>query len=278
MVIGFFNLVLTGYPYFEGVQLADCPVVFIAPKKKPADFDASNSFAVSLRRSTEAVHRRAEKATFIRGFLRGTTTRDSYTRLLAALHPVYHAMEDAARRLGPVHPVLARLNFEPLYRAEAVERDLIFLAGENWATTVRLMPASEVYVRRIRAVADAEPLRLIGHFYTRYMGDLSGGQILARIAGRSLGLSVGAGLDFYDFPEVDDVGEMKRLFRARLDELGALSDAETNAVIDEALIAFRLNIALFDQLEGNGFISFLHNLPLPWARAAQARPFHAAAS
>jgi heme oxygenase len=140
------------------------------------------------------------------------------------------------------------------------------------------MEASEAYVRRIRLVAAAEPIRLIGHVYTRYLGDLSGGQILARIAERSLGLAHGAGLDFYDFEEVADIPAMKTLFRARLDELDALPEYERAAVIDEAITAFRHNIAVFDQLKGNALLSFLRNLPLPWVRAARlAAPSPAAA-
>ncbi len=226
-------------------------------------------FASRLRLSTSAVHTRAEKTTFIRGFLRGTACPASYVHLLAALHPVYAAMEDETRRLAATDPVIARFHFPELYRTLPLERDLMLLAGPDWARTVPVMAASQAYVKRIRHVAATEPVRLIGHIYTRYLGDLSGGQVLARIAERSLGLAHGAGLDFYDFDAVPDIASMKTLFRARLDELGTLPDAATASVIDEANTAFRHNIAIFEQLEGNGLLSFIRNLPLPWVRASR---------
>jgi heme oxygenase (biliverdin-producing, ferredoxin) len=224
-------------------------------------------FAARLRQATGSVHTRAEKTTFIRGFLRGTASPASYVRLLAALYPVYAVMEEETRRVAAINPVVARFYFPELYRAQSLEQDLRFLAGPDWQRTVPVMAASNAYAARIRQVATHEPVRLVGHIYTRYLGDLSGGQVLARIAGRSLGLAPHAGLDFYEFEAVPDLGAMKTLFRARLDELGYLHTSETNAVIDEAITAFRHNIAIFEHLEGNGFISFFRNLPLPWVRA-----------
>lgn len=228
---------------------------------------ASPAFAACLRDSTRGVHTRAEKTTFIRGFLRGTASPSSYVRLLAALHPVYRAMEEELERLAPTHSVLARFHFPALYRAAAIERDLLFLAGPNWSAQVPIMHASEAYTKRIRLIAVAEPTRLVGHLYTRYLGDLSGGQILARIAERSLGLTHGAGLDFYEFADLPDIPAMKTQFRARLDELDALTDAQRSAIIDEAIAAFRHNIAIFELLKGNALTSFFRNLPLPWVRA-----------
>ncbi len=238
-----------------------------------AGSSSAEDFSARLRVATNGVHRRAEKTAFIIGFLRGTATRLAYTRLLASLHPVYQAMEEEMGRLRTIDPTLARFDFPALHRRAALERDLEFLSGPDWARTVPGVSSSRVYAERIRVVAAAEPVRLVGHLYTRYMGDLSGGQILAGIAQRSLGLSRGAGLDFYDFPDVADIPLMKSVFRSRLDELGAKPPAVGAGVIDEAQIAFRNNIAIFEQLEGNAFISFLRNLPLPGVRAAHLRPF-----
>ncbi len=234
---------------------------------KTAPLSTAETFSTQLRHATRTVHTRAEKTTFIRGFLRGTANPVAYTRLLAALHPVYQAMEEEVRRLAATEPVLARFNFPELYRTAALERDLTFLAGPDWAKTTAPMAASQAYVKRIRLVAAAEPLRLVGHLYTRYLGDLSGGQILARIAERSLGLAHGGGLAFYDFDDVADIPAMKTLFRGCLDELGALPTAATSSVVDEANAAFKFNIAIFEQLEGNAFVSFFRNLPLPGVRA-----------
>jgi heme oxygenase len=232
-----------------------------------SDSAVPQGFASRLRLAIRDVHTRAEKTTFIRGFLRGTATPSSYVRLLAALHPVYKAMEEETRRLATTDPVIARFYFPELFRTEAIERDLVFLAGPHWARSIAPMSAAQAYVKRIKEVGATEPVRLVGHLYTRYLGDLSGGQILSRIAERSLGVSKHAGLDFYDFPQVSDLTAMKTLFRARLDELDGLTASATDAVVDEASRSFGHNIAIFESLDGNGFISFFRNLPLPWVRA-----------
>ncbi len=228
---------------------------------------APQGFSSRLRLAISDVHTRAEKTTFIRGFLRGTATPSSYVRLLAALHPVYMTMEEETCRLAATDPVIARFHFRELFRTEAIERDLVFLAGPHWAGTIAPMSAAQAYVKRIKEIGATDPVRLVGHLYTRYLGDLSGGQILARIAERSLGVSKHAGLDFYDFPQVADIAAMKTLFRARLDELDGLPASATDAVIDEASRSFCHNIAIFESLDGNGFISFFRNLPLPGVRA-----------
>lgn len=237
--------------------------------KTAAPASTPETFSSRLRLATRTVHTRAEKTTFIRGFLRGTANPTAYTRLLASLHPVYQAMEEETRRLAAIDPIIARFHFPELYRTASLEQDLAFLAGPDWARTATPMAASQDYVKRIRLMASAEPLRLVGHLYTRYLGDLSGGQILARIAERSLGLAHGGGLAFYDFDDVADIPAMKALFRSRLDELDALTTTAADSVIDEANTAFRFNIAIFEQLEGNAFASFFRNLPLPGVRAAR---------
>lgn len=230
---------------------------------------ASVGFAARLRQETRSVQTRSEKTTFIRGFLRGTACSASYVRLLAALHPIYQAMEEETRRLAAINPLVARFHFPELFRTAALERDLVLLAGPTWAHDLPTTAASQTHAQRIRLVAIADPIRVISHLSTRYIGDLAGAPVLARIAERSLGLAHGAGLDFYDFDAVPDRGAMKARFEARIDELEALPDAATEAVIDEANLAFQYSIAVFESLEGNAFTSFFRNLPLPGVRAAR---------
>lgn len=237
---------------------------------------SAEGFSARLKRATHDVHRRAEKTAFILGFLRGTATRLAYTRMLAALYPVYQVMEAELGRLAGINPVVERFDFRELQRTAALERDLTFLAGGEWASTLPRMAASEAYVKRIRFVATTAPIRLIGHLYVRYMGDLAGGQLLAGIAERSLGLTQGSGLDFYEFSEVPDIASMKTRFRAHLDELDALPAEDTAAVAEEAVMAFRHNIAIFEQLKGNALISIFRNLPLSGVRAARLGRFSSA--
>ena len=90
------------------------------------------------------------------------------------------------------------------------------------------------------------------------MGDLSGGQILAGIAERALGLK-DEGLDFYAFPEIPDTKAFKVDYRATLDELD-LDQHQINAIITEANYAFRLNMYMFEELEGSAFKALMKTL------------------
>ena len=109
-------------------------------------------------------------------------------------------------------------------------------------------------MNRIHEVAKSEPELLIGHHYTRYLGDLSGGQILKGIAQKALNLK-DEGLCFYEFGKIDNAKIYKEKYRSILDEL-PLTESQQNAIITEANYAFRLNMYMFDTLEGNSLVSF----------------------
>jgi heme oxygenase len=226
---------------------------------------AAPGLALQLREGTRSVHTRAERTAFIRGFLRGVTTVESYVRLLAALHPVYRAMEEALAELSREDRLLASFNLPRLHRAAALERDLVHLAGCDWRAGVAPMQESARYAARIVSVAREEPRLLVGHLYTRYLGDLAGGQVLARIAGRCLGLAPGAGLDFYDFGAASRLPELKADYRWRLDAFGREIDVcMRQRIVQEAIFAFRCNIAVFERLHGSALTSALRLLRLPW--------------
>ena len=82
------------------------------------------------------------------------------------------------------------------------------------------------------------------------MGDLSGGQILKGIAEKSLNLRKGEGLHFYEFEGFEDKKAFKDTYRNVLNHL-RINQSQANAIINEANYAFRLNMYLFDELEGN---------------------------
>lgn len=87
----------------------------------------------------------------------------------------------------------------------------------------------------------------MAHHYTRYLGDLSGGQAIGRVLDRAFDLQ-GDGLSFYQFPM--RAKPYKDAYRARLDGLGLDLD-DIDRVVDEVKVAFALNQALFDELTAN---------------------------
>lgn len=197
-----------------------------------------------LRERTADVHRVAERSAFVERFVRGQLDRDLYARHLRALYDVYGALEDALERhqgdgrLGSFH-------IPALWRRPALETDLEFLRGPAWRDESPV-PAARAYAERIAGLASQEPLRLVSHAYVRYLGDLSGGQVLKKMAARQLALD-GDGLRFYEFPAIPDSAAFKDDFRNRLDQL-PLTDAERDGLVEEAREAFTRNAAIFEQL------------------------------
>lgn len=190
---------------------------------------------------TKTLHVEAERTGIIRDLLRGEASREGYALLLRNLLPAYQAMEQGLERhlRSPGIGVLAQYKLD---RAPAIESDLVTLCGGRWSHDIPLLDAGDRYAQRIARAAEGDGSRLIAHAYTRYLGDLSGGQILQRLLGRSPGLQP-AELTFYDFPRFSDLEALKADYRKALDHAGLVA-ADRHAVIEEAAIAFSLNIDL----------------------------------
>ena len=214
-----------------------------------------SDFAKQLKEGTKKSHSAAENTTFVKSFLKGVVSKDSYKALVNDLYFVYCALEEEVSNLKN-HPVVGNLQLSDLNRRDALEMDLRFYYGPIWRSLIKPSEACERYVNRIREVAKNEPELLVGHHYTRYLGDLSGGQILKGIAEKSLELKNGEGLKFYDFEKIEDTKAYKAGYRGILNDL-SIDQHQADAIIVEANYAFRLNMYMFDTLEGNWFKSLL---------------------
>jgi len=211
------------------------------------------NFAKELKEGTKKSHSAAENTAFVKSFLRGVISKESYRTLVSDLYFVYVALEEEFR-IFKNDPILGALYLPELERVTALERDLRYYYGPIWRSIVKPSEECQRYVDRIHEVAKSEPELLIGHHYTRYLGDLSGGQILKGIAEKALNLN-GEGLYFYEFDKIDNAKIYKEKYRSILDKL-PLTDSQQNAIITEANYAFRLNMYMFEQLEGNSLVSF----------------------
>ncbi len=206
-----------------------------------ADGSSPVSVVTALYLRTKTLHVEAERTGIIRDLLRGEATREGYILLLRNLLPAYQAMEHGLER-HRASPVLGMLADYKLDRAGAIEADLVALCGARWGQGIPVLAAGELYAARIAKAAEGDGARLIAHAYTRYLGDLSGGQILQRLLGRSLDLRPSE-VSFYDFPRFSDIDALKADYRQALDCAGALV-ADPQALIEEGAIAFSLNIDL----------------------------------
>jgi heme oxygenase len=198
-----------------------------------------DGLAGALRERTRALHARAERSGIVRELLRGRASRDAYALLLRNLLPAYTALEHGLDRHRD-SPGVRQVALPALYRAGALASDLAALSGRKWDRSLALLPAGERYEHAVTQAAEGNGARLIAHAYARYLGDLSGGQVMKRLLAQSLALAPQS-LAFYDFPEIADASAFKTEYRDALDRAaGELSDV--NAVLDEAGAAFGLNI------------------------------------
>ncbi len=212
------------------------------------------SLALALKEGTKESHSAAENTKFVASFLRGVVDYEEYRKLLTNFYYVYDTMEQRIRETED--PMVLAIRSEDLERKEAIERDLEYYYGPDWKDKQIPSEACNTYCYRINEIAEKDPYLLVAHHYTRYIGDLSGGKILKEIAARVLKPPVGKGLDFYEFPSIPDAKLFKQNYRAVLDNLGTDSSQE-NALIAEANYAFRLNMYMFDEIQGNASKSFL---------------------
>ena len=205
--------------------------------------------AAELKTGTKRSHTAAENTKFVGSFLRGVVSEQNYRTLIKDFYFVYSAIEEEMERLAD-DEFLKPIYFKELNRLNFLKMDLRYYYGPNWMMEVKPSEACIQYVERIHEVAEKDPYLLVGHHYTRYLGDLSGGQILRNIAEKALDLPKGEGLHFYDFPKIDDKKAFKTKYREGLDKV-TTDTSKINDIIAEANYAFRLNMYMFDELSGD---------------------------
>jgi heme oxygenase len=209
----------------------------------------SSNLASKLRIGTKKAHTMAENVGFVKCFLKGVVEKSSYRKLVANFYFIYSAMEEQMEKHKD-HPVVGKIYFPQLNRKHTLEQDLTYYYGYNWREQIKLSSAGEAYVQRIREISAKEPELLVAHSYTRYMGDLSGGQILKGIAQTAMNLAEGEGTAFYEFADITDEKAFKAKYRQNLDAM-PIDDRVGDRIVEEANAAFGINMKMFQELEGN---------------------------
>ncbi len=201
------------------------------------------ALSISLREGTKDSHRLAEQTPFIRRLFKGQLSREVYREFLLQLLHVYQTLEE---RLQPhsAHPVLGKIHFPALFRAEAIRSDLSFYFGGSAWQDRQPNPATSAYIQRIDALSRDWPDGLVAHHYTRYLGDLSGGQAMKRVVAQMFNLPAQDGLAFYNFPQIADHAQFKEQYRGALDAM-PVNAKTAQRIVDEANLAFQLNRDVF---------------------------------
>lgn len=207
----------------------------------------STPFSTLIRTASHEQHTEAETSTFMSDLLGGGLGVDAYARYTEQLWFVYRALEDGMERLAG-DPVAGPFIQPELARVPELERDLAHLRGADWRRTASALPATEAYAARVAECAASWPAGYVAHHYTRYLGDLSGGQIIRDTAEKTWGFArKGDGVRFYVFEGVGNPAAFKRRYRELLDAI-AVDELEQQRVVAECKRAFAFNTGVFSAL------------------------------
>lgn len=176
---------------------------------------------MSLREITKDLHTDAERTVFAKKLVTGNITTEEYATYLWQMVLVYTGIENFAGELGQLD------NLPDIRRANKIYQDCLELVGPHH--NLKWLPETvDYYKYLIDLYNDRDRRHLIkAHMYCRHMGDLFGGQVIAK--------KVPGSVRFYEF---EDAESLKAKIRAELtDDLG-----------DEAKVAFEWAIKLMKAL------------------------------
>jgi heme oxygenase len=208
--------------------------------------DDGVTFSETIKVASWAVHDHAERSQFMRRLLSGEAPIGEYAQLVSQHWFAYDALEDAAEALTG-DPLVREFAIPELNRRPALRSDLAALFGPDWASQIVPNAGTLEYAARIREVCFDWPGGFIAHHYVRYLGDLSGGQIIRRILQRTYDIEDNAGISFYVFDQLDNGVQFKKRYRELLDT-APWSDDERQRIIDEVILAFELNTKVLELL------------------------------
>lgn len=206
---------------------------------------AVERLSVLLRDATRDEHERTESSPFVVALLDGRLDRRAYAALLEQSYLFYSVLEEAGDRWRG-DAVIGEFISDALTRKDALEKDLAWLSGPEWRDRLAPLPATQRYVDRLRQVCFSSRSGFVAHHYTRYLGDLSGGQIIRSKLRSIYGLTED-GVRFYIFDGIAKPKVFKDDYRALIDAV-PWDTGERTGLIAEANEAFRLNRGVFDDL------------------------------
>ncbi|OCT83019.1 hypothetical protein XELAEV_18025555mg [Xenopus laevis] len=219
------------------------------PSTSQQHSSTQDDLSEALKETTKEVHVQAENTEFMRNFQKGQVSLEEFKLVMSSLYFIYDALEEEINR-NKDNPVFSPVYFPlELHRKNALEEDLEYFYGPQWRKKIICPHSIKNYVDRLHHVGQKEPELLVSHAYTRYLGDLSGGQVLKKIAQKALQLPAsGEGLAFFTFDNVTNATKFKQLYRSRMNSIETNTDTKKR-ILEEAKTAFLLNIKVFEELQ-----------------------------
>jgi heme oxygenase len=174
----------------------------------------------NLRELIKDAHTNAERSAFVKILFSGKINPKLYATYLKNQHPQYEILEVCAMPHGLFD------NLPDIRRAPAILADFQELWDEADGEA-QMLNVTDDYIKYILSIKD-DPKKLMAHIYVRHMGDLSGGQMIAkRVPGSG---------KYYQFGDNPDA--IKEAIRAKL----------TDDLADEARVCFEFAKRFFDEM------------------------------
>jgi heme oxygenase (biliverdin-producing, ferredoxin) len=175
---------------------------------------------MSLRDLTKEAHTNAERQEFVKILFSGNIDPKLYATFLKNQHPCYELLEVCAM----VHGLLSDL--PDIRRAPYILNDFMELWGADNKEAPKTCPTVQRYLDHIMSIK-TDPKKLMAHLYVRHMGDLAGGQMIAkRVPGNGR---------MYQFENPE---ELKTAIRAKI----------SDDMADEAIICFDFATRMFKEM------------------------------
>jgi len=173
---------------------------------------------MSLRDLTHEAHKNAETQPFVKILFSGNISPKLYATFLKNQHPCYDLLEVVAMSAG----VLTGL--PDIRRSLKINADFLELWEDEQEPVI--LPVVKKYMDHIMSIKD-DPKKLMAHVYVRHMGDLAGGQMIAkRVPGSGT---------MYQF---EDPEALKTAIRAKI----------SDDMADEAIVCFEFAMQMFKEI------------------------------
>lgn len=176
---------------------------------------------MSLKELVWEAHKNAETQPFVKVLFSGKIDPKIYATYLKNLHPMYEMLEVCSM----MHGLFSGL--PDIRQAPKIIADFEELWGDD-NTPPKMLPVVQKYLDHIMSIKD-DPKKLMAHIYVRHMGDLSGGQMIAKRVPGSARM-----YQFGDEPE-----KIKEAIRSKLDD----------SMADEAKLCFEFSAQLFKEMQ-----------------------------
>ena len=207
--------------------------------------------AADFKNASQQIHAQLESHPWVKKLFKGAATLQEYKSYLLALKAVYEALEQGIVQYQSYHPEtdLFHQLIDPAYfRKDAIQDDLETLHHIVQSQLDIVTSAGVLnYRQRIVNITKDNPILLVAHAYVRYLGDLSGGQMLKQKLEHQHQYQFPVA--FYEFNnlKLSSIASSKLHFRDTLNEI-EISDLQKNNLVQEVVKAFELNKGLFDEL------------------------------